>query len=112
MPVLSRSLEQKTIAGNGSTVVEVKYKRKLITVTFKLAGGNIGGSTADVPLSGKFGATFTAPVPTRQGYTFNGWPPALPSPLVFLQQMRNTLRSGRLTNTRYSLTVTEIPAAL
>ena len=75
--------EQKTIAGNGSTVVEVKYKRKLITVTFKLAGGNIGGSTADVPLSGKFGATFTAPVPTRQGYTFNGWLPALPSPLVF-----------------------------
>lgn len=75
--------EQKTIAGDGTTVVEVKYKRKLITVTFKLAGGNIGGSTADVPLSGKFGATFTAPVPTRQGYTFNGWLPALPSPFVF-----------------------------
>ena len=75
--------EQKTIAGDGTTVVEVKYKRKRITVTFKLAGGNISGSTADVSLSGKFGATFTAPVPTRQGYTFNGWPPALPSPLVF-----------------------------
>jgi len=75
--------EQKTIAGDGTTVVEVKYKRKLITVTFKLAGGNIGGSTADVPLSGKFGATFTAPVPTRQGYTFNGWLPALPSPFGF-----------------------------
>ncbi|MGI5075625.1 hypothetical protein E4N71_09375 [Treponema vincentii] len=75
--------EQKTIAGDGTTVVEVKYKRKRITVTFKLAGGNVSGSTADVPLSGKFGATFTAPVPTRQGYTFNGWLPALPSPLVF-----------------------------
>ena len=76
-------IEQQTIAGNGTTVVKVKYKRKLITVTFKLAGGNISGSTDDVPLSGKFGATFSAPVPTRQGYTFNDWNPALPTPLVF-----------------------------
>ena len=76
-------IEQQTIAGNGTTVVKVKYKRKLITVTFKLAGGNISGSTDDVPLSGKFGATFSAPVPTRQGYTFNDWNPAVPTPLVF-----------------------------
>jgi len=73
-------IEQKTIAGDGTTVVEVKYKRKRITVTFKLAGGKIGSSTADVPLSGKFGATFSAPEnPTKDGYTFNRWLPALPS---------------------------------
>ena len=73
--------EQKPIVGDGSTVVEVKYKRKRITVTFKLAGGKIGSSTADVPLSGKFGATFTAPAPEKDGYTFTGWLPALlPSP--------------------------------
>ena len=77
-------IEQKQIAGDGSTVVEVKYKRKRITVTFKLAGGNISGSTADVTKEGKFGATFTVPAnPTKDGYTFNGWLPALPSPLVF-----------------------------
>ncbi|EPF28309.1 hypothetical protein DWB79_07690 [Treponema medium] len=77
-------IEQKTITGDGSTVVEVKYKRKRITVTFKLAGGNIGSTTDDVPREGKFGATFTVPTnPTKDGYTFNGWNPPLPSPLVF-----------------------------
>lgn len=76
-------IKQKTITGDGNTVVEVKYKRKRITVTFKLAGGNISGSTADVTRNGKFGAAFTAPVPTRQGYTFNGWNPTLPASLVF-----------------------------
>ena len=73
-----------TIAANGSTVVRVYYNRKSVRLTFKLAGGKIGSSTADVPLSGKFGATFTAPAdPTRDGYTFNDWNPALPAPLVF-----------------------------
>ena len=91
-------IEQKTIAGDGSTVVEVKYKRKRITVTFKLAGGNIGGSTADVTKEGKFGASFTAPVPTGQGYTFNGWNPALPTPLVF-----------RAANAEYTALWKEIP---
>ncbi|MGI5100542.1 InlB B-repeat-containing protein [Treponema vincentii] len=77
-------IEQETIAGDGTTVVEVKYKRKRITVTFKLAGGNVSGSTADVTREGKFGAAFTAPTnPAKDGYTFNRWLPALPSPLVF-----------------------------
>ena len=76
--------EQKTIVGDGSTVVEVKYTRKTTTVTFKLDGGNISSSTADVSLSGKFGATFTAPAnPTKDGYNFTGWNPTLPASLVF-----------------------------
>ena len=76
--------EQKTIVGDGSTVVEVKYKRKRITVTFKLDGGKIGSTTDDVTREGKFGATFTAPAdPTRDGYTFNGWLPALSSSLTY-----------------------------
>lgn len=80
----SLPFEQKTIVGDGSTVVEVKYKRKRITVTFKLDGGKIGSTTDDVTREGKFGATFTAPAdPTRDGYTFNDWNPPLPSPLVF-----------------------------
>ena len=73
-----------TIAADGKTVVKVYYKRNSVTVTFKLAGGNISSSTADVTREGKFGATFTAPAdPTRDGYTFSGWNPALPAPLVF-----------------------------
>ncbi|MFC1237826.1 InlB B-repeat-containing protein [Treponema vincentii] len=77
-------IEQKQIAGDGSTVVEVKYNRKEIRLTFKLNGGTIGGSHSPVIKSGKFGTTFIAPAdPTRDGYTFNGWNPPLPSPFVF-----------------------------
>ena len=73
-----------TIAADGSTVVKVYYKRNRVTVTFKLDGGNINGSTADVTKEDKFGAAFTAPEnPTKDGYTFNGWAPSLPSPLTF-----------------------------
>lgn len=61
-------IDQKMITADGNTVVKVYYNRKRITVTFKLAGGNISGSTTDVLKKGKFGAPFTAPVPTRQGY--------------------------------------------
>ena len=74
-------IEQKTIAGDGSTVVKIKYKRKRITVTFKLDGGKIGSSTDDVSKEGKFDTPFAAPVPEKQGYAFTGWLPTLdPSP--------------------------------
>ena len=76
-------IEQKTIDGDGTTVVEVKYKRKRITVTFQLAGGKIDSSTDDVTRKGKFNATFTVPVPTRDGYTFTGWAPALSASPTF-----------------------------
>ena len=73
-----------TIAAGGNTVVKVYYNRKRITVTFKLDGGKIGSSTADVTREDKFGATLTKPVdPTREGYTFSGWNPSLPTPPVF-----------------------------
>ena len=74
-------IEQKTITGDGSTVIEIKYKRKRITVTFKLDGGKIGSSTDDVSKEGKFDTPFAAPVPEKQGYAFTGWLPTLdPSP--------------------------------
>ena len=54
------------------------------TVTFKLAGGNIGGDTNDITMTGIPGTSFTAPTnPTRDGYTFNGWNPELPASPVF-----------------------------
>ena len=74
-------IEQKTITGDGSTVIEIKYKRKRITVTFKLDGGKIGSSTDDVSKEGKFDTPFAASVPEKQGYAFTGWLPTLdPSP--------------------------------
>ena len=54
------------------------------TVTFNLAGGNIDGDTNAITMTGIPGTSFTAPEnPTKDGYTFNGWAPSLPSPLTF-----------------------------
>ena len=54
------------------------------TVTFNLAGGNIGGNTNAITMTGLRGTPFTKPAdPIKEGYTFNGWDPALPAPLVF-----------------------------
>ena len=76
--------ENGTIAADGSTVVELYYERNTVNVTFKLAGGNIAGDTADVVKTGKYGTALEAPVdPIQAGFVFKGWTPALPAPLVF-----------------------------
>ena len=72
-----------TINSNGSTVVELYYERNTVSVTFKLAGGNVSGSTADIPKTGKYGTALDAPVPVRTGFAFKGWQPALSSPPTF-----------------------------
>ena len=76
--------ENGTIAADGSTVIKLYYERKTVNVTFKLAGGNIAGDTADVVKTGKYGTALEAPVdPVQAGFVFKGWTPALPAPLVF-----------------------------
>ena len=76
--------ENGTIAADNSTVVELYYERNTVNVTFKLAGGNIGGNTNDVVKSGKYGTALPLPAdPEKTGFVFKGWNPALPSPLVF-----------------------------
>ena len=75
-----------TIAADGLTVVKVLYKRKQITVTFRLNGGNISENTGDVVERGKYGATLTAPTApalNKTGYILSGWNPALLSPPTF-----------------------------
>ena len=74
-----------TIAADGSTVVKVYYKRKMITVTFRLNGGNISENTGNVVKSGKYGAPLTAPTaPTlnKTGYILSGWQPTPPAPAL------------------------------
>ena len=73
-----------TIAADNSTVVELFYERNTVSLTFRLAGGNIEGKTDDIVKTGKYGTPFTAPAdPAKATGVFKGWKPALPSPLLF-----------------------------
>ena len=82
---ITPTVDQKPIKGDGSTVIEIKYARKEITLTFNLAGGNIDGKTDSVTVKGKYEATVTKPAnPKKDGYTFSGWNPELPE--TFLEE--------------------------
>lgn len=56
----AQQVEQKQIAPDGSTVVNIDYNRNDVTVTLKLNGGNINGRTEDFVISGKYLDTYTA----------------------------------------------------
>ena len=64
----------KTIAANGSTVVEVYYNRNYYLMSFNLDGG-----TGVEPLYARYGSEISVGTPTKAGYTFAGWSPELPS---------------------------------
>ena len=76
---ITPTVDQKPIKGDGSTVIEIKYARKEITLTFNLAGGAIDDESDPVVRKGKYEAPITKPAkPDRAGYTFSGWNPELP----------------------------------
>ena len=74
----AQSFEQKTVEGNGSTVVKVYYNRNEYTLTYNLNGSDAawtdGGMTKSQTY--RFGAAVTAPSAndlSRAGYAFGGW---------------------------------------
>ncbi len=67
--------EKPEIAADGSTVVEIYYDRNYYLMTFDLGDGGYGVE----PIYARYGATVEIGTPTRPGYTFNGWDPAVPS---------------------------------
>lgn len=72
------SFAQKTIEEDGSTVVQIYYDRKMITLTFDAAGGTWNdGETANKTVTKKYGANVTAPgTVTKTGYTYVAWKPS------------------------------------
>ena len=79
-----RLTQTGTVLADGNTVVELFYERNTVSLTFRLAGGNIEGKTDDIVKTGKYGTPFTAPAdPAKATGVFKGWKPALPSPLLF-----------------------------
>ena len=83
-PKTEYTVKLKDAKGLYSEPVTVGTQGKIITVTFNLAGGNIGGNTNAITMTGLRGTPFTKPVdPIKEGYTFNDWNPSLPTHPVF-----------------------------
>lgn len=61
------------IAADGSTVVELYYDR-----IYYLLGLDLAGGFGAEPVYARYGAPIQIADPTRPGYTFLGWSPALP----------------------------------
>ncbi len=69
-----QEFSQEKIAPDGSTIVNIKYNRKIITLNFDTAGGS-----AIEPIKGKYGAAVSAiENPTREDCFFEFWTPVLP----------------------------------
>lgn len=62
------------IAGDESTVVEVKYDRYYYLINFNLDGGY-----GVEPIYARYGAPINVGEPTKAGYTFNGWDGEIPT---------------------------------
>lgn len=62
------------IAADGSTNVKVYYDRLFVLMLFELNGGY-----GVDPIYARYGAPVTVGTPTRMGYTFTSWSPAVPS---------------------------------
>ena len=74
--VLREDVAQTQIASDGSSVVKIYYERRYYMITFDANGG----VDAPNPIYDKYGATVgSVTPPTRAGYTFKGWSPALPA---------------------------------
>ena len=71
---LDSEITQQDIAADGETVVDIYYKRKMITLSFNSDGGSSVAS-----ITGRFGAKVTKPAePTKDNFNFGGWKPELP----------------------------------
>lgn len=87
-----------TVAASG-TVVEYKYTRNKFTLDWDLDGGTASESYTSGQV--KHGASITAPVPTKAGYTFAGWD----TPLANTMPAENTTYTAKWTPNTYTVTL-------
>lgn len=97
----AQNITQSRISADGSTVVKVYYDRKIISLTFKLDGGNIDGNTEDVIVSGKYGANVSVLEPVKADCKFIGWDKEIPQTFntendVFVAQWKGTARNCQM----------------
>ena len=99
----AQAVEQKTIAADSSTVVEIKYDRNSYEVTYAYVGtAPAGASALPEKATVKYGAPVTvAEAATAPGYTFSGW-----SRNDFTMPAENVTITGSFTansNTEYTV---------
>ena len=80
---LAQSFAQALIKEDGSTVIQIKYKRKEISLIIDLDGGRTtteleDGKDGNKLLKGKYGAKVEVATPTQDDGEFEKWEPALP----------------------------------
>ncbi|MGI0529637.1 InlB B-repeat-containing protein [Treponema socranskii] len=75
----AKPIEQKPVAGDGTTVVKVYYNRKEISLSLNLDGGSTTTPLSGGKLKGRFEAPVTVADPTKAGHIFTGWNPPLPA---------------------------------
>ena len=79
----AQDFEQSLIKEDGKTVIQIKYKRKIVSLTLDLGGGKCtttldDGENGQKLLKGKFASNVIVATPTKQGAKFESWMPELP----------------------------------
>lgn len=81
-----KTIEQETIAADGSTCVKIYYDRDIITYTFHAADGNWGEGISTKTVSGRFGACITSsvevPDSNYSAYIFDKWSDVIPDTFI------------------------------
>ena len=80
---VAQSFAQSLIKADGSTIVQIKYKRKITSLILNLDGGKTertleDGKDGNKLLKGKYGAKVEVKEPTKENHDFEKWEPQLP----------------------------------
>ena len=79
---VAEEFSQNLIKADGSTVVQIKYKRKITSLIIDLQGGSTTTKLIDEDgkklLKGKFGARVEVENPIKENHNFEKWEPTLP----------------------------------
>ena len=94
-------VEQQYIKPDGSTIVNLYYKRNIIKVTFNPNGGKWSdNTTSNIVIEGKYGSNYAIPSnPTKTGYTFSAWNQTVPVTLP----SRNTTYTSKWNANKYNI---------
>ena len=104
-----QGLFQAVIKADGSTVVQIKYKRNITTLILDLDGGKTTSTTlkdgegGKKLLEGKFGSRVEVKGLEKEGYGFEKWEPELPQ--SFPATSSNTIYKVKWQNFVYRITI-------